>query len=127
MITVDQERMKEYIGMGFDKEEAFRMCSEEAEALNKEAAKQAKLDASKNDSKLDNNDSSGEGKSDGETEGTKFIKKEEVGDIVKDTIKGLKDDEEFKNFLTGGDDKKEPERTMKSVIENAVEKMRTGK
>ena len=96
MITVDQERMKEYIGMGFDKEDAFRMCKEEADALNKEEAK-----AAKNAAKVPegNNEGNNEGNSEGNEGETEFIKKEEVGGIVKDTIKSLKDDEEFKNFL----------------------------
>lgn len=122
MITVDQERMKEYIGMGFDKEEAFKMCKEEADALNKEEAKAAKAAAKEPEptpgENNDNND---------EADNTQFIKKDEVNNIVKDTIKGLKDDEEFKNFLAGGDAPKEEPKTMDSVVANAVEKMRTGK
>ena len=122
MITVDQERMKEYIGMGFDKEEAFRMCKDEADALNKEEAKAAKAAAKEPEptpgENKDNND---------EGDKTEFIKKDEVNNIVKDTIKGLKDDEEFKNFLSGGDGAKEEPKTMDSVVAKAVEKMRTGK
>ena len=127
MITVDQDRMKEYIGMGFDKEEAFRMCKEEADALNKEEAKAAKA-AAKEPTPGENNDNNGEN-NDNNDEGnkTEFIKKDEVNSIVKDTIKGLKDDEEFKNFLAGGDAPKEEPKTMDSVVANAVEKMRTGK
>lgn len=121
MITVDQERMKEYIGMGFDKEEAFRMCKEEADALNKEEAKAAKAAAKEPEANPDNNTPDND---EGETQ---FIKKDEVNNIVKDTIKGLKDDEEFKNFLAGGDAPKEEPKTMDSVVANAVEKMRTGK
>ena len=121
MITVDQERMKEYIGMGFDKEEAFRMCKEEADALNKEEAKAAKAAAKEPEpTPGENNDTNNEGD-------TQFIKKDEVNNIVKDTIKGLKDDEEFKNFLAGGDAPKDEPKTMDSVVANAVEKMRTGK
>lgn len=121
MITVDQERMKEYIGMGFDKEEAFKMCKEEADALNKEEAKAAKAAAKEPEpTPGENNDNNGEGE-------TQFIKKDEVNNIVKDTIKGLKDDEEFKNFLAGVDAPKEEPKTMDSVVANAVEKMRTGK
>lgn len=122
MITVDQERMKEYIGMGFDKEEAFRMCKEEADALNKEEAKAAKAAAKEPEiTPGENNDNNDEGNK------TEFIKKDEVNNIVKDTIKGLKDDEEFKNFLTGGEGTKEEVKTMDSVVAKAVEKMRTGK
>ena len=122
MITVDQERMKEYIGMGFDKEEAFKMCKEEADALNKEEAKAAKAAAKEPEpTPGENNDTNNEG------DNTQFIKKDEVNNIVKDTIKGLKDDEEFKNFLAGGDAQKEEPKTMDSVVANAVEKMRTGK
>lgn len=122
MITVDQERMKEYIGMGFDKEEAFRMCKDEADALNKEEAKAAKAAAKEPEpTPGENNDNNDEG------DKTEFIKKDEVNNIVKDTIKGLKDDEEFKNFLSGGDGAKEEVKTMDSVVAKAVEKMRTGK
>lgn len=121
MITVDQERMKEYIGMGFDKEVAFKMCKEEADALNKEEAKAAKAAAKEPEpTPGENNDTNNEGE-------TQFIKKDEVNNIVKDTIKGLKDDEEFKNFLAGGDGTKEEPKTMDSVVTRAVEKMRTGK
>lgn len=122
MITVDQERMKEYIGMGFDKEEAFRMCKDEADALNKEEAKAAKAAAKEPEPTPDNNTPDND---DGDS--TQFIKKDEVNNIVKDTIKGLKDDEEFKNFLAGGDGTKEEPKTMDSVVTRAVEKMRTGK
>ena len=122
MITVDQERMKAYIGMGFDKEEAFKMCKEEADALNKEEAKAAKAAAKDSEpTPGENNDTNDEG------DNTQFIKKDEVNNIVKDTIKGLKDDEEFKNFLAGGDGTKEEPKTMDSVVTRAVEKMRTGK
>lgn len=122
MITVDQERMKEYIGMGFDKEEAFKMCKDEADALNKEEAKAAKAAAKEPEpTPGEINDNNDEGNN------TEFIKKDEVNNIVKDTIKGLKDDEEFKNFLAGGDGTKEEPKTMDSVVTRAVEKMRTGK
>lgn len=122
MITVDQERMKEYIGMGFDKEEAFKMCKDEADALNKEEAKAAKAAAKEVEpTPGENNDTNDEG------DNTQFIKKDEVNNIVKDTIKGLKDDEEFKKFLAGGDAPKEEPKTMDSVVIKAVEKMRTGK
>lgn len=123
MYTVDQDRMKEYIGMGFEKDDAYRMCQEEADALNKEEAKAAKA-AQKNEpaepAKDDNTPDNNEGD-------TQFIKKDEVSNIVKNTIKGLKDDEEFKNFLTGNNDEPAPERTVNSVVEAAVQKMRTGK
>ena len=122
MITVDQERMKEYIGMGFDKEEAFKMCKEEADALNKEEAKAAKAAAKEPEPTPGNDDGNND-----EGDKTEFIKKDEVNNIVKDTIKGLKDDEEFKNFLAGGDGNKEEPKTMDSVVTRAVEKMRTGK
>lgn len=125
VFTVDQERMKSYIEMGFDKEDAFKMCKEEAEAMNKDAAKQAKAEANKEIEKPENPEAP-EGT---ENDDTKFIKKEEVGNIVKDTIKGLKDDAEFKNYLTGeaGGGAPEEERTPESVVRAAVEKMRTGK
>lgn len=128
VFTVDQERMKSYIEMGFDKEEAFKMCKDEAEAMNKDAAKQAKAEASKEPGKTEGNNE-GTNTEGSDNEDTKFIKKEEVGDIVKNTIKGLKDDAEFKNFLTGeaGADAPEEERTVDSVVRAAVEKMRTGK
>lgn len=123
MYTVDQDRMKEYIAMGFEKDEAFRMCQDEAEALNKEEAKAAKAaqkleatEPTKDDNTPDNNEGD-----------TQFIKKDEVSNIVKDTIKGLKDDAQFKDFLTGNNDEPAPERTVNSVIEDAVQKMRTGK
>lgn len=122
MITVDQERMKEYIAMGFDKEEAFKICKEEADALNKEEAKAAKAAAKEPEpTPGENNDNNDEGNN------TEFIKKDEVNNIVKDTIKDLKDDEEFKNFLAGSDGPKEEPKTMDSVVTRAVEKMRTGK
>ena len=122
MITVDQDRMENYIKMGFDKEEAFKMCKEEADALNKEEAKAAKAAAKEPEpTPGENNDTNNE------CDNTQFIKKDEVNNIVKDTIKGLKDDEEFKNFLAGGDAPKEEPKTMDSVVANAVEKMRTGK
>ncbi|MBO7715515.1 MAG: hypothetical protein J6S85_18275 [Methanobrevibacter sp.] len=128
VFTVDQERMKSYIEMGFDKEEAFKMCKEEAEAMNKDAAKQAKAEANKEPANPEGNN---EPTNPAEPEDdTKFIKKEEVGNIVKDTIKGLKDDAEFKNFLTGaaGAGAIPPEeKTPESVVRAAVEKMRTGK
>ena len=73
VFTVDQERMKSYIEMGFDKEEAFKMCKEEAEAMNKDAAKQAKAEANKESVNSEgNNEAATPGDDD-----TKFIKKEE--------------------------------------------------
>ena len=128
VFTVDQERMKGYIEMGFEKDDAYKMCKEEAEAMNKDAAKQAKAEANK--AETDNNDDkSGESNQSNTDDNTKFISKDEVGNIVKDTIKGLKDDAEFKNFLTGeaGAGEIQEERTPESVVKAAVEKMRTGK
>ena len=122
MYTVDQERMKEYIGMGFEKDEAYRMCQEEADALNKEEAKAAKA-AQKNEPPEPAKDGDTPDINEGDTQ---YIKKDEVSNIVKDTIKGLRDDAEFKNFLTGNNDEPSPERTVNSVIEGAVQKMRTG-
>ena len=127
VFTVDQERMKSYIEMGFEKDEAYKMCKEEAEAMNKDAAKQAKAEANKPE--VDNNDEKSGESNQTTNEDTKFISKDEVGNIVKDTIKGLKDDAEFKNFLTGeaGAGEIQEEKTPESVIKAAVEKMRTGK
>ena len=39
---VDQERMKEYISMGFDKDDAYKMCIQEDKDAQKAAAKEAK-------------------------------------------------------------------------------------
>ena len=127
VFTVDQERMKSYIEMGFEKDDAYKMCKEEAEAMNKDAAKQAKAEANK--AETDNNDEKSGESNQTTNEDTKFISKDEVGNIVKDTIKGLKDDAEFKNFLTGeaGAGEIQEEKTPESVIKAAVEKMRTGK
>lgn len=120
---VDQERMKEYIAMGFDMERALELCQQEDFQAKKEAAKEAKA-TQKNEPAEPAKDNSTPDNNEGDTQ---FIKKDEVSNIVKNTIKGLKDDEEFKNFLTGNNDEPAPERTVNSVVEAAVQKMRTGK
>lgn len=50
---IDQERLKGYIDMGFDKDEAYKMCQEEEAAEKKEAAKAAKIEAAKEEAKTE--------------------------------------------------------------------------
>ena len=123
---VDQDRMKEYIAMGMSIDDSLKLCQEEDAQAKKEAAKEAKIaQKDKKDADAPNNNETDASNTD--EDDTQFIKKDEVSNIVKDTIKSLKDDEEFKNFLTGNNDEPAPERTVNSVVEAAVQKMRTGK
>ena len=120
---VDQERMKEYIAMGMSIDDALSLCKEEDAQAKKEAAKEAKAAAAEPPAK------EAEGDNDTNDTGaleTQFVKKEDIDSIVKETVKGLKDDEEFKKILNNENGEPQKERTVEVIIEEAVNKMRTG-
>lgn len=117
---VDQERLENYIKLGFDKEKAFEMCQAEDQEAKKEAAKEAKKEAAaaKVEEVIEESTDDKE---------LQFVKKEDIKSVVADTIKTLKDDEEFKNILNNEGSEPEKVRTVDDVIAEAVNKMRTGK
>lgn len=119
---VDQERLENYIKLGFDKEKAFEMCQAEDIEAKKEAAKAAKAEAAAKPDKVE--EAIEEATEDKELQ---FVKKEDIKSVVADTIKTLKDDEEFKNILNNEGTETQKERTVEVIIEEAVNKMRTGK
>ena len=126
---VDQERMKEYIAMGMTIDDALKLCQEEDIQAKKDAAKEAKAAAASNQGEQGNNEGDN-GESDKNNTGnleTQFVKKEDIDSIVKETVKGLKDDEEFKKILNNEKGEAQKERTVDVIIEEAVNKMRTGK
>ena len=126
---VDQDRMKEYIAMGMTIDDALKLCQEEDIQAKKDAAKEAKAAAASNQGEQGNNEGDNEGSDKNNTGNleTQFVKKEDIDSIVKETVKGLKDDEEFKKILNNEKGEAQKERTVEVIIEEAVNKMRTGK
>lgn len=126
---VDQERMKEYIAMGMTIDDALKLCQEEDIQAKKDAAKEAKAAAASNQGEQGNTggDNGENDKNDTGNMETQFVKKEDIDNIVKETVKGLKDDEEFKKILNNEKGEPQKERTVDVIIEEAVNKMRTGK
>ena len=126
---VDQDRMKEYIAMGMTIDDAFKLCQEEDIQAKKDAAKEAKAAAANNQGEQGNTegDNGGSDKNNTGNMETQFVKKEDIDSIVKETVKGLKDDEEFKKILNNEKGEAQKERTVDVIIEEAVNKMRTGK
>lgn len=116
---VDQERLENYIKLGFDKEKAFEMCQAEDLEAKKEAMKNAKKEAAAKVEEVIEEST--------EDKDLQFVKKEDIKSVVADTIKTLKDDEEFKNILNNEGSEPEKVRTVDDVIAEAVNKMRTGK
>ena len=126
---VDQERMKEYIAMGMTIDDALKLCQEEDIQAKKDAAKEAKAAAASNQGEQGNSegDNGQDDKNNPENMDTQFVKKEDIDNIVKETVKGLIDDEEFKKILNNENGEPQKERTVEVIIEEAVNKMRTGK
>lgn len=119
---VDQERMKEYIAMGFDMERALELCQQEDAEAQKAAAKQAKIDAQSN---VNNQKTDPEDNKEGEApEG--FVKKEDVEKIIAETLANQAKEAALKDATKNeGDTPKE--RTVDVIMEEAVNKLRTGK
>lgn len=112
---VDQERMKEYIGMGMSIDDALNLCKEEDAQAKKEAAKEAKKEAVEPQEPKE------------PEEGPKFITKDELEKVVNETIKNQIKEAKFKS-ATGNEDGDEPEvRTVDDIMAEAVNRMRTGK
>ena len=116
---VDQDRMKEYIAMGMSIEAALDLCREEDAQARKEAVKNAKKEAAAKVEEVIEEST--------DDKDLQFVKKEDIKSVVADTIKTLKDDEEFKNILNNEGNEPEKVRTVDDVIAEAVNKMRTGK
>ena len=114
---VDQDRMKEYIAMGFDMERALELCQQEDAQAKKEAAKEAKAAA-----EPPAKEAEGEA-----SEGPKFITKDELEKVVNETIENQIKEAKLKNATgnEGGDVPKE--RTVDDIMAEAVNRMRTGK
>lgn len=112
---VDQERMKEYIGMGMSIDDALSLCKEEDMQAKKEAAKEAKKEAAEPPAKEE------------PEEGTKFITEEELKKVVNETIENQIKEAKLKN-ATGNEGGEVPkERTIDDIMSEAVNRMRTGK
>lgn len=113
---VDQERMKEYIGMGMSIDDALNLCKEEDAQAKKEAAKEAKKEAAEPPAEQDP-----------PAEGPKFITEEELKKVVNETIENQIKEAKLKNATgnEGGDVPKE--RTIDDIMSEAVNRMRTGK
>ena len=114
---VDQERMKEYIGMGMSIEDALSLCKEEDAQAKKEAAKEAKAAAATPAEPTEPTEPE-------PPEG--FVKKEDVEKIVAKTIANQAKEAALKQATNneGGEVK---ERTIDTIMEEAVTRMRTGK
>lgn len=113
---VDQERMKEYIAMGFDMERALELCQQEDAQAKKEAAKEAKAAAVEPPAEPNE-----------PAEGPKFITKDELEKVVNETIENQIKEAKLKN-ATGNEGGEEPkERTIDDIMSEAVNRMRTGK
>ena len=115
---IDQERLKGYIDLGFDKDEAFKMCQDEEAAAKKEAAKEAKAAAAANEPAAEPNEPA---------EGPKFITEDELKKVVNETIENQIKEAKLKDATgnEGGDVPKE--RTVDDIMAEAVNRMRTGK
>lgn len=117
---IDQERLKGYIEMGFDKDDAYKMCQDEEAAAKKEAAKEAKAAAAANEPPA--KEPEGEG-----SEGTKFISEDELKKVVAETIENQIKEAKLKD-ATGNEGGEVPkERTVDDIMAEAVNRMRTGK
>lgn len=115
---VDQERMKEYIAMGFDMERALELCQQEDFQAKKEAAKEAKAAAAEPPAK----EPAGE-----PSEGPKFITEDELKKVVNETIETQIKEAKLKD-ATGNEGGEVPkERTVDDIMAEAVNRMRTGK
>lgn len=115
---IDQERLKGYIDLGFDKDEAFKMCQDEEAAAKKEAAKEAKAAAAANEPPAEPNEPA---------EGPKFITEDELKKVVNETIENQIKEAKLKN-ATGNEGGEVPkERTVDDIMAEAVNRMRTGK
>ena len=115
---VDQERMKEYIAMGFDMERALELCQQEDAQAKKEAAKEAKAAASEPPASSEPNEPA---------EGPKFITEEELKKVVNETIENQIKEAKLKD-ATGNEGGEVPkERTVDDIMAEAVNRMRTGK
>ena len=103
---VDQERMKEYIAMGFDMERALELCQQEDAQAKKEAAKEAKAAA-----EVPAKEPEGE-----PSEGPKFITEDELKKVVNETIENQIKEAKLKDATgnEGGDVPKE--RTVARAI-----------
>lgn len=115
---VDQDRMKEYIAMGFDMERALELCQQEDAQAKKEAAKEAKAAATEPPVKEPEGEPS---------EGPKFITEDELKKVVAETIETQIKEAKLKDATgnEGGDVPKE--RTVDDIMAEAVNRMRTGK
>lgn len=115
---VDQERMKEYIAMGFDMERALELCQQEDAQAKKEAAKEAKAAATEPPASPEPNEP---------TEGPKFITEDELKKVVNETIENQIKEAKLKD-ATGNEGGGVPkERTVDDIMAEAVNRMRTGK
>lgn len=115
---IDQERLKGYIDLGFDKDEAFKMCQDEEAAAKKEAAKEAKAAATEPPAKEPEGEPS---------EGPKFITEDELKKVVTETIETQIKEAKLKD-ATGNEGGEVPkERTVDDIMAEAVNRMRTGK
>lgn len=113
---IDQERLKGYIDLGFDKDEAFKMCQDEEAQAKKEAAKEAKAAAAEQPTEPKEPE-----------EGPKFITEDELKKVVNETIETQIKEAKLKN-ATGNEGGAEPkERTIDDIMSEAVNRMRTGK
>ena len=113
---VDQERMKEYIAMGFDMERALELCQQEDAQAKKEAAKEAKAAATEPPAKEEPTE-----------EGPKFITEDELKKVVNETIENQIKEAKLKD-ATGNEGGEVPkERTVDDIMAEAVNRMRTGK
>lgn len=113
---IDQERLKGYIDLGFDKDEAFKMCQDEEAAAKKEAAKEAKAAAAAEPPAQETPE-----------EGPKFITKDELEKVVNETIENQIKEAKLKD-ATGNEGGEVPkERTVDVIMAEAVNRMRTGK
>lgn len=115
---IDQERLKGYIEMGFDKDDAYKMCQDEEAAAKKEAAKEAKAAAAANEPPAEPNEPA---------EGTKFISEDELKKVINETIENQIKEAKLKD-ATGNEGGEVPkERTVDDIMAEAVNRMRTGK
>lgn len=113
---VDQERMKEYIAMGFDMERALELCQQEDAQAKKEAAKEAKAAAVEPPAEPNE-----------PAEGPKFITEDELKKVVNETIETQIKEAKLKD-ATGNEGGAVPkERTVDDIMAEAVNRMRTGK
>lgn len=120
---VDQERMKEYIGMGMSIEDSLKLCQQEDAEAQKLAAKQAKIDAQATATNQKEGAGADTDKDDA-PEG--FVKKEDVEKIVAETLANQAKEAALKDATKNeGDTPKE--RTVETIMEEAVNRMRTGK